>query len=238
MGGQWLGESVSEMDEYGFNNQDGERVIDFDKMRRNDVHPTLSRVDAYWNQQRKGRLVPCRSDIDPMGLEGVLANVFIAERISTGLARFRIAGTHLNEIVGLDVRGMPVSAIFNSPDREKLAQGLEAVFDHPATFHIKLESEKSFGRGHLSGEMMFFPLRSDLGEISRALGVVTMTGDVGRTPRRFSIVEEHRRGLTGYGGPEAAQNRAFEAGHNEPTKPSKRTLSQHLRLVADNTDIE
>ncbi len=235
MGGQWLGESASRMDDYGFENNDGERVIDFDSARRNDIHPTLARVDAYWNQQRKGRLVPSRSDIDPMGLEGVLGNVFIAERISTGLARFRIAGTHLNNIVGLDVRGMPVSAIFNAPDREKLAQGLESVFDHPATFHLKLESAKSFGRGHLTGEMMFMPLRSDLGEISRALGVVTMTGDVGRTPRRFSILQSDRRGLTGYGGPEAAQHRAFEEGDNAPSKPLRRTLSQHLRLVADNT---
>jgi len=235
MGGQWLGESASDMDDYGFENQEGERVIDFNSARRNDVHPALARVDAYWNQQRKGRLVPSRSDIDPMGLEGVLGNVFIAERISTGLARFRIAGSHLNDIVGLDVRGMPVSAIFNSVDREKLAQSLKAVFDHPATVHVKLESAKSFGRGHLAGEMMFLPLRSDLGEISRALGVVAMSGDVGRTPRRFSILGEVRRGLTGYGGPEAAQHRDFEVSDNVPTKPPRQTLSQHLRLVADNT---
>ena len=77
----------------------------------------------------------------------------------------------MNELIGLDVRGMPISAIFAGSDRDDLSQGMEAVFDHPAVLRLAVESPSGFGRKQLNGDILFLPLRSDLGEVSRALGV-------------------------------------------------------------------
>ena len=42
------------------------------------------------------------------------------------------------------------------------------------------------------------PLRSDLGDISRVLGGLSMNGPVGRVPRRLEINAQSRRSLVGY----------------------------------------
>ncbi|MEM1421046.1 MAG: PAS domain-containing protein, partial [Pseudomonadota bacterium] len=59
-------------------------------------HPGLSLVEAYWEGLRAGRLVPRRADVDPRGIDQALEYSFILERIAPGMARFRLAGMHLN----------------------------------------------------------------------------------------------------------------------------------------------
>ena len=87
-------------------------------MSRSDTHPEsnvfalerrgagtsqqLNKIEQYWNEVRGKRLVPSRCEIDPRGMQGVLGHTFILERIAGGLARFRIAGSHLNELTGLE----------------------------------------------------------------------------------------------------------------------------------------
>ncbi|MEM9129958.1 MAG: hypothetical protein AAGA97_09595, partial [Pseudomonadota bacterium] len=39
----------------------------------------------------------------------------------------------------------------------------------------------------LQGTMVILPLRSDLGDISRALGCLVTSGEIGEGPRRFKI---------------------------------------------------
>jgi hypothetical protein len=180
---------------------------------------------------RGGRLVPARVDIDPRGLNGVLGQAFVLERIATGLARFRVAGSHLGELMGLEVRGMPLSSIFVPEARQTLADAIQSCFDDPAVIRIRLAAEGGFGRQALSGEMILLPLRSDLGDITRALGAVQMTGKIGRAPRRLSVVSQTRRGLTGY----AADARGLGDPCPKPeTRPDDGPV-RHLRLVADNT---
>ena len=203
------------MGERGYGDGKTGDIVELGAFRSQAAESVLQRVQGYWELQRKGRIVPS------------------ATSISTGLARFRIAGSHMNELIGLDVRGMPISAIFAGSDRDDLSQGMEAVFDHPAVLRLAVESPSGFGRK--------LPLRSDLGEVSRALGVVVMEGEIGRTPRRLEIKRQSLRGLTGYGGPEAAEHRVYsEARATPPQQPPRprTTLSQHLRLVADNTVSE
>ena len=182
-------------DKYGSN--DG-NVFSFQTGHPAQHDPALAKIEAYWTQIRRGRLVPARSEIDPRGLEGSLKNAFILERLTTGLARVRIAGSHMTELVGMEGRGLPISAIFGKNSRETLADALEAVFDEPATVRFSLISESDFGRPELIGGMILMPLRSDLGDISRVLGGLSMNGPVGRVPRRLEINAQSRRSLVGY----------------------------------------
>ena len=173
------------------------------------VTSAVADVEAYWDRVRAGRLVPSRSEIDPSGLRSHLAHVFVVERIASGLARVRIAGRHLTELMGLEVRGMPVSALFEPASRDELGDAMQALFDDPAKLRFELEASGGFGRPAITGQMMLLPLRSDLGEVSRALGVVQMTGKIGRPPRRFEIARQTHQGLVGFAGPEAAPLRGF-----------------------------
>lgn len=220
------------------------RIVELTRFRGRNVRPVLAQVEACWEDARRGRLVPCRSDISPQALQGALAHVFVIERISTGLARFRIAGAHLGDLIGTDARGMPVSAIFETTSRDGLSDAMQAVFDDPSIVRFELSCARGFGRSELTGDMLLMPLRSDLGEISRALGAVVMTGEIGRTPRKLQITGQTRRGLVGFAGPEGAPlkvttppRRAPKLEEPElPRIPKKEgAKSSHLRLVADNS---
>ncbi|MBK6468698.1 MAG: PAS domain-containing protein [Rhodobacter sp.] len=85
-------------------------------------------VRAYWEGLRQDGAIPTRADLDPRGMANVLDQVFVAERIGTGLVRLRIAGTGLTEIAGLDMKGLPLSALFLPEARLRLAAVLERVF--------------------------------------------------------------------------------------------------------------
>ncbi len=125
---------------------DSGNVVSLSEIRGIGSRPAIAQIEAYWQTTRRGRLVPSRSDVDPRGLHGALEHAFVLERISSGLARFRVAGSHLTELMGLEVRGMPLSSIFVPEARAKLSDAIEAAFDTPATIRLSLVSEAGFGR--------------------------------------------------------------------------------------------
>ncbi|MEM9427240.1 MAG: PAS domain-containing protein [Pseudomonadota bacterium] len=204
--------------------------------------PKVERIATYWETVRGNRLVPERSEIDPRGLEGTLGHAFILERITGGLARFRIAGSHLNQLTGLELRQMPISALFVPGSREVLADALVAVFEEPAIVRMQITSPGGFGRTALQGDMVLLPLRSDLGDVDRVLGGLVMDGKIGRTPRRFEVVSQSRKSLTGYvgttrGAPvlparETLQPPALQEKQVTPATP---VVRGHLKLVVSNT---
>ncbi len=146
----------------------------------------LAEFEAYWNSMRRDGDVPMRTEIDPRGIESLLSNAFVAEKIAPGMARMRIAGTHLCDVMGLEVRGMPVSSLIEPQDRDRIADALVELFERPATLRLTLSSK---GPAPLTGTLLLLPLRSDLGDISRALGCLVTHGVIGETPRRFAITD-------------------------------------------------
>jgi hypothetical protein len=147
----------------------------------------LAQVLGYWEALRKGRTVPPRAEIDPRGIEQALEFAFIAERIAPGMARFRLAGMHLSDLMGMEVRGMPISAFFVPEARKGFAEALEAVFQGPERLEMTLLAESGYGKPALSARMLILPLASDLGDVNRALGCLISTGQIGRAPRRFRL---------------------------------------------------
>ncbi|ABG32184.1 PAS domain-containing protein [Roseobacter denitrificans] len=147
----------------------------------------LSQVEAYWEALRGTRLMPSRSEIDPRGIEQALEYAFIVERIAPGIARLRIAGSHLSDLMGMEVRGMPLTAFITPASRRQLSDTLEEVFETPATCTMMLHSEKGPGMPPLDARLTLMPLKSDLGDVSRVLGALVAVGDMGRSPRRFDV---------------------------------------------------
>lgn len=177
------------MDRFGDKDmlQDGGPVVDItDRQARMRFAP-LAQIEGYWNALRGSRLLPLRSEIDPRGLKGALEFCFVLERIAPGIARLRVAGSHLGDLMGMEVRGMPISSFLTSNSRQEFGEMLEEVFETPATASILLSAETGFGRPPLRARMILLPVRSDLGDTSRVLGGFVTEGDIGRVPRRFNV---------------------------------------------------
>ncbi|SEM14773.1 PAS domain-containing protein [Roseovarius tolerans] len=161
------------------------------------VEAHLRALHAYWNEARRGQDVPKRADIDPRRIEPLLSNAFIAERIAPGVTRLRVAGMHLSEIMGMEVRGMPLSCLIAPPARDAFALHLVGLFEGSATLRMELRSPGTLGRPEMRATLLMLPLRSDLGDVSRTLVCLVTRGASGRAPRRFEIMSCRATSLAG-----------------------------------------
>lgn len=159
--------------------------------------PVLNEVEAYWEALRMAGSIPRRADVDPRGLERALSDAFILERVAPGLGRFRLAGHDLTDLMGMDVRGMPLSAFFLPESRDLLAEQLEQVFRGPAVLRMTLAGPRRFGRAGKSAALIVLPLCDDMGVISRGLGcLVADPYPIAKPPYRFAIEDVKTRALT------------------------------------------
>ena len=185
-------------------------------------------VRAYWEGRRQDGSIPARSDLDPRGMAGALDQVFVAERIGTGLVRLRIAGMGLANIADLDMKGLPLSTLFTPESRLRLAAVLERVFTMPEVAELHLEAERTIGKPALQARLLLLPLRSTGGARDLILGCLATQGEVGRAPRRFAIsrVVEERLILSS---PPAAAPAAAPA-FAEAAAPAPRPIAGKPRL--------
>ena len=161
--------------------------------RTDSGYRALAQVESYWEAVRGNRLMPKRSEIDPRGIETALEFSFVLERIAPGMARLRIAGAHLGDIMGMEVRGMPLTSFFVPHARREVGDLLEDVFQRPAICELTLRGETGFGKPDLEARLVLLPMKSDLGDVSRILGCMVSQGDIGTRPRRFEITKTDLR---------------------------------------------
>lgn len=147
----------------------------------------LAQVEGFWDALCRDDALPSRSQIDPRGMEEALEYAFVLERIAPGIGRFRIAGMHLNELMGMEVRGMPLSAMFLPESRKELGKMVETTCAEPQVTTLTLKGAGSIGRPRIEAQMLLLPLCDDFGEVTRILGCLQSKGRIGRQPRRFSI---------------------------------------------------
>ncbi len=171
----------------------------------------ISQVEGYWEDLRGMRMMPKRSEIDPRGIESALEYTFVLERIAPGMARLRIAGSHLSDLMGMEVRGMPMTSFITPSGRRQLSDALEEVFQRPAVCELRLAAESGRDKPLMDARMILLPLKSDLGDVSRILGCFVARGDIGRSPRRFDVVGVKIRPITASASVPTAQD--------EPAKP-------------------
>ncbi|WP_159441694.1 PAS domain-containing protein [Roseivivax lentus] len=150
----------------------------------------LGVIESYWQALRADHgPVPPRSAVDPRGMQNALEFAFLIHHIAPGIGRMRVAGSHLNDLAGMEVAGMPLSAMFTPDARDALARGLKEVFARPAILRAELTSAAGWSRKPLTAEMLILPLTCEAGCVDRALGALVTRGEIGRTPRRFGITE-------------------------------------------------
>lgn len=164
-----------------------DNVVSLGDARAQALFPALGTVEAYWEGLRDGRAMPSRAEVDPRGIANVLEHAFVLEQVAPGVARIRLAGMALNDLMAMEVRGMPISAMFLPDARRELQQVIENVLETPAVVRLTLGSDTGFTRPPLEGQMMLLPLRDAHGNATRILGVLETRGKIGRGPRRLMI---------------------------------------------------
>ena len=212
-------------------------MADFFEARR---YRAAAMVEAYWQALRGTRLMPARSEVDPRRIEDALEHAFLLERIAPRHGRLRIAGRHLCDLAGTEVRGMPLSALFDATGRTALGEALEQVMDGPGLVTLDIAAPAGLGRAALEGRLLMFPLRSDLGDVSRVLGCLETTGAIGRPPRRLQVLATRVTPLVAEAGPpapsEIAPGFAEATETYDPGPPRPRRKAPHLRLVSTQDD--
>jgi len=74
---------------------------------------TIAQQDliSYWKRLRDGAGCVPRDEIDPGALRSMLASISIVQFDESGDGRFRIAGSRLRDIFGIEARGLRVSEV-------------------------------------------------------------------------------------------------------------------------------
>ena len=73
----------------------------------------LRRIHAYWQSRCRGRQMPSRPDIDPLDVPPLLPFIFLVDVLAEPRDfRFRLAGTHFRDSVGVEVTGRLIGDVF------------------------------------------------------------------------------------------------------------------------------
>jgi hypothetical protein len=219
-------DQTTRMNEMSGNNT-GDNIVSLHRFSDGRGVTPLRQVEAYWSALRDGAAVPKRTQIDPRGLENVLEYAFILERIAPGVARIRLAGQHLNQLAGMEVRGMPLSTFFSSSGRAHLSAALEHVFEAPAVAELILKGKPKFGRPAPEARMILLPLRDENGQVNRAIGVLVADDPKAHAKLSLSVVDTALRPVSGFQHSETPRAVAGVPQENAPVVP----MRAHLRLV-------
>ena len=183
-----------------------------DRLNQNQ-YPACALVQAYWQSLKPKNGLPKRSDIDPRGIEDALNYAFILESIGTGIARIRIAGMHLNELFGMEVRGMPISSLIAPHSRDTFSRVLVSLLNSPSIMTLSLTAEGTFIEAAESRErMLLLPMVDEKGQTSRILGCLETKGVKKAPPQRFEIVNVAKQAI------ESARPKAQSRPYLQPVK--------------------
>lgn len=167
------------------------------------VHAQTRGLLTYWQGLRRGQIVPFRSQIDPRHMHCDIGNLFILEALPDGAQRFRVAGSRIVDMFGMELRGLPARTIMASDAREELRALITETLEGPGIGYARLRSETA---SHGLWEMLLLPLRSDGGNIDRAIGFMFQLaggGSLGAlVPLRLAF---ERRAVERIGEPAASQ---------------------------------
>lgn len=146
----------------------------------------IARVSAYWASLRKNGAIPRRSAIDASALGPALPHIFLAELITPRMAKMRIVGHQIEELQGLDMRGMPLAALFANEVRGQLAEALAQV-SLGARVTLSLKAAGKATHPQMTATLALLPLTNPAGRITRVMGVLERQGVIGPVPRCFDL---------------------------------------------------
>lgn len=129
---------------------------------------------AYWHSLallRGG--IPLREDFDPAQVPRLLPHIFIAEKeADTGRFRFRLSGTAIRDIMGVENTGRYLDELLEGDDLTNVAGMFEEVMAH-GTCVRSIEGLTYSDRSYLRVEILRLPLAQKEGGQHLVLGCLS-----------------------------------------------------------------
>lgn len=147
----------------------------------------LRTIEAQWRAARGTRSVPQQAHLDTRELAEVLTHSFTLERVTSSVARFRVAGQAIHSHLNMEPRGMPISAIFTPQGRQMLAPLIYDTCECPAIVEVPLIAQRRFVRTSLRGRLLMLPLRNGSGPTNSIFGALVLDGKNSGRPLRFDF---------------------------------------------------
>lgn len=197
----------------------------------------LAELESYWRDLRGARALPARTDVNPAAIDAILPFAFVAERVAPQVARLRVAGSRLNDLLGMEARGMPLCAFFGPESRAAIGPMLARLFDDPAIVEIPVEGSRGLFRGRVTGRLILLPLTDGHGQVSRAIGAFLCDGVAGRSALRLDLAEDGAIRIEPVGLPvplRVPAPRLAAVGADAPTRAGPDAARPALRLVVNN----
>lgn len=126
----------------------------------------------YWNGVRRGRMAPCRYEIDPSKIAALLPETFIVETAPQAGYRIRLAGTRICDQFGRELRDCDLLEFWTLHDREGLASALESLVVDGAVAVALVSAARGDGL-RAEFEMTLMPMIHTGAAINRILGCLT-----------------------------------------------------------------
>lgn len=155
--------------------------------------PSIRSALTYWEELRAGQLVPPRLALDPARMRHLLQQSAILEQVQPGTVRIRLGGARISALMGMEVRGLPVRALFDLSDRGRIAAEVTRAFETPSVLLMNLAApapRHQMGTAHRT-QMAVLPMSDQNFCVNRAL-LVLGDREAGadrpiETPLRWSV---------------------------------------------------
>jgi hypothetical protein len=133
--------------------------------------PEFLALFARWNAARGEKRMPARGDIDMRGMGRQLPMMQLYDVIHGGADfRFRVAGTNVFRVNGVDMTGKTVSQHPNPGVRDRLLDVLERVAASGEPVHARFESLEDHAVHHPVVESVYLPLGTG-GAVENIIGL-------------------------------------------------------------------
>ncbi len=139
-------------------------------------HKTIHALFDYWNVMRAGRPAPLRSEINPGDIRHILPHVFILERENDKSFRFRLAGTGLCSVYGMEFRNHNLLSMWQEDCLDTLRNALDEVTRNAAVSIVEYTASTNEHR-EATFEMILLPLAQNNGVITRVIGAAVPIDD-------------------------------------------------------------
>lgn len=127
---------------------------------------------TYWNSLRHGRVAPNRFEIEPLRIGPLLPETFILEANSDHKFRFRLAGTKVCDIYGLELKGLDFLTLWNrAEDREAIETMLLTIREDGSAGVLEFTGYNE-DNDRCRFEILLLPLIHAGERINRVIGIL------------------------------------------------------------------
>jgi len=134
---------------------------------------TVQTLYAYWNDLRGARIAPGRLEIEPSRISATLPETFMLERTDPASYHYRLAGTRLCEIFGVELRGTNLLAGWTASDRTAIAASLKSTCEQGAVTLLTIEAGADMAR-RVQLEVIMLPLMHANNTMERVIGAMSV----------------------------------------------------------------